>query len=220
MEEREHTQKQGNIETTPVHTLSGGRGLVVRFISQGGIVTAIEVPDRRGHFGNIVLGLPDPADYAGDRIYLGAIVGRYANRIAGARFMLDGVAYQLAPTDGRSSVHGGARGFDKALWSVTMAADGRSAVLRHTSPDGDGGYPGALAATVRYAVDADDATFRIDYSATTDRPTIVNLTNHTYFNLAGEGGGDVLDHILDINADRYTPADEILIPLGEIAPVD
>jgi aldose 1-epimerase len=201
-----------------IHTLKGAGGAIVRFIPQGGIITAIEVPDRAGHFDNIVLGLADPADYAADRIYLGAIVGRYANRIADARFTLDGMEYRLAPTDGTSSVHGGRRGFDKAMWSVEMEGTGTTAVLRHTSPDGDEGYPGTLEATVRYSI-GDDAAFRVDYSATTDRPTVVNLTNHSYFNLAGEGSGSVLEHVLTVNADRYTPADAILIPSGEIAAV-
>ena len=199
------------------HTLTNARGTTVRFIPLGGIVTAIEVADRNGERANVVLGLPDPEAYHDQTIYLGTIVGRYANRIADARFILDGVAYRLAPTDGPSSVHGGRRGFDKAMWQVTM--EGRSAAtLRHLSPDGDEGYPGALDVTVRYSLSDDDA-LRFDYTATTDRPTIVNLTNHSYFNLAGEGSGDILGHVLQIRAARYTPADHLLIPSGEIAPV-
>jgi aldose 1-epimerase len=199
------------------HVLRNRAGTTVRFIPLGGIITAIEVPDRQGRRANVVLGLPDPEAYRTQSIYLGALIGRYANRIANARFSLDGVTYALAATDGPSSVHGGRRGFDRAEWQVTMESE-RSAVLRHLSPDGEEGYPGQLAATVRYSL-ADDDAFRIDYEAVTDRPTIVNLTNHSYFNLAGEGSGDILGHRLTLHAGRYTPADAILIPTGEIAPV-
>ena len=200
-----------------IHTLSNARGTVVRFIPLGGIITAVEVADRDGNRGNVVLGFRDLEAYRGQRSYLGAIVGRYANRIAGARFSLDGIDYRLAPTDGTTSVHGGRRGFDQALWSVEP--EGRSvAVLRHVSPDGDEGYPGTLAVTVRYALSEEDE-LRFDYTAVTDRPTIVNLTNHSYFNLAGEGSGDIHDHLLEVKARRYTPADHLLIPTGEIATV-
>lgn len=202
---------------SPRYRLENAHGLSLEFIAQGGIITAINTPDRDGRFANVVLALNDPADYLHDRIYLGALVGRYANRIAGAVFRLDGAEYRLAPTDGTSSVHGGRRGFDKAIWTVETESE-RSATLRHLSPDGDEGYPGTLSVTVRYRLD-DDGAFRIDYEATTDRPTIVNLTNHTYFNLGGEGSGDILDHRLQIHAARYTPADEILIPFGSVAPV-
>jgi len=201
-----------------VFTLENRNGLRVGFIPQGGIITAIHVPDRDGRFGNVVLGLPRPADYRSDRIYLGAVCGRYANRIANGRFVLDGVTYHVAPTDGTSSVHGGRRGFDKAVWTVTIEGPQR-ATLRHVSPDGDEGYPGTLSVEMRYELDDDDA-FSIEYVAVTDRPTIVNLTNHTYFNLGGAGAGDILDHRLRIHASRYTPADAILIPTGDIAPVE
>lgn len=200
-----------------IFELRNERGLRVTFIAQGGIVAAIETPDRSGRSANVVLGLPTPADYRQDRIYLGAVCGRYANRIADARFTLDGVVHEVAPTDGTSSVHGGRRGFDKADWTVEMEGASR-ATLRHVSPDGDEGYPGTLSVTMRYAA-SEDGAFTIDYEAETDRATIVNLTNHTYFNLAGEGSGDILGHRLRVHASRYTPADAILIPTGEIAPV-
>jgi aldose 1-epimerase len=200
-----------------VFELRNGAGPRVNFIAQGGIITAIETPDRNGRLADVVLGLPTPADYRSDRIYLGAVCGRYANRIAEGRFTLDGVVYAVAPTDGTSSVHGGRRGFDKADWSVEMEGESR-ATLRHVSPDRDEGYPGTLSVTMRYAV-SDDGAFTIDYEAVTDRPTIVNLTNHTYFNLAGEGTGDILGHRLRVHASRYTPADAILIPTGEVAAV-
>jgi aldose 1-epimerase len=200
-----------------IHTLSNARGTVVRFIPLGGVITAIEVADRSGNRGNVVLAFRDLEAYRDQRIYLGAIVGRYANRIAGARFTLDGNDHRLAATDGTTSVHGGRRGFDKALWSVEPEGPS-AAILRHVSPDGDEGYPGTLAVTVRYSL-SEENELRFDYSAVTDRPTIVNLTNHSYFNLAGEGSGDVLGHMLEVKASHYTPADHLLIPTGEIAPV-
>jgi aldose 1-epimerase len=202
---------------TEVFCLANGRGLRVAFIRQGGIIVAIEAPDRDGNIANVVLGLPEPDDYRDDRIYLGAVCGRYANRIAGSRFVLDGVAYDLTPTQGTSSVHGGGRGFDKADWTVDVES-AQSALLRHVSPDGDEGYPGTLAVAMRYSL-ADDGGFSIEYEATTDRPTLCNLTNHTYFNLAGEGSGDILGHRLRMHARRYTPSDAILVPTGEIAEV-
>jgi aldose 1-epimerase len=200
-----------------IHSLSNKNGFAVRFIPLGGIIVAIEAPDGMGRLGNVVLGLPDVSDYRTQKVFFGAVCGRYANRIAGARFALDGVEYRLTPTDGTSSVHGGSRGFDKAVWSVERVA-GEAAILRYTSPDGEEGYPGKLAVEMRYAVGEDDS-FSIEYSATTDRATIVNLTNHSYFNLRGEGAGTILDHRLTIAAERYTPADAILIPTGEIAEV-
>ena len=200
-----------------VFSLTGRHGIRVDFIAQGGIITAIHAPGRDGGLANVVLGLPAPADYRNDRIFLGAVCGRYANRIANARFVLDGVTYDLTPTQGTSSVHGGGRGFDKADWTVDVESE-RSAVLRHVSPDGDEGYPGTLSVAMRYSLDDDDA-FSIACAATTDRPTLCNLTNHSYFNLAGEGSGDVLGHRLRISANRYTPSDAILIPTGEVASV-
>lgn len=200
-----------------IHALSNTSGTVVRFIPLGGVITAIEVADRSGTRDNVVLGFRDVDAYRDQRIFLGAIVGRYANRIAGARFTLDGIDHRLAPTDGTTSVHGGRRGFDKALWSVEPEGPS-AATLRHVSPDGDEGFPGTLAVAVRYALSEKDE-LRFDYTAVTDRPTIVNLTNHSYFNLAGGGAGDVLGHVLQVRAGHYTPADPLLIPTGEIAPV-
>ena len=202
-----------------VHELRNRAGTAIRFIPLGGIITAIEVADRTGRHDNIVLAFADLGQYASQTIYLGAtITGRYANRIANARFVLDGNEYRLAPTDGTSCVHGGRIGFDKRVWSVEPSADdpGRAALLRYTSPDGEEGFPGKLDIAVRYTL-SDNNSFRIDYSATTDAPTIVNLTNHAYFNLRGLPSGDILGHVLEIAADRYTPADDILIPTGEIA---
>jgi aldose 1-epimerase len=203
-----------------IHTLTSPANVSVRFIAVGGAIIAIEAPDRNGRLANIVLAHREIETYRTQRIYLGTIVGRYANRIANARFDLDGVTCELAPTDGTSSVHGGRKGFDKAEWQVALSKeqDAEIAVLRHVSPNGDEGYPGTFTVEMRYRLSA-DGTLEIAYEATTDRPTVVNLTNHSYFNLAGEGSGDVLGHTVEIFADRYTPADCILIPTGEIAPV-
>jgi aldose 1-epimerase len=202
------------------HTLKNQNRVTIRFLAMGGAIVAIEVPDRSGRFDNVVLAFADPSAYADQTVYFGTVCGRYANRIGRARFTLDGIEYMLHPTDGTSSVHGGRAGFDKALWSVERltGSDGVGVRLAHTSPDGDEGYPGTLSVTMEYRLGDDDA-FTIDYRATTDKATIVNLTNHSYFNLAGDGSGDVLSHILEINADRYTPANDILIPTGEIATV-
>ena len=201
-----------------VHRLVNRHGNSVSFIALGGAIVSIEMPDRNGRRANIALAFADLDAYAKQRIYFGCLVGRYANRIAGARFSLDGVEYRLAATDRGSCVHGGLVGFGKAVWSVEQDAD-PSAILTHHSPDGDDGFPGHLDVRVRYTLtDADE--LRIEYEATADRPTLVNLTNHTYFNLAGEGSGDVLRHELQIHAANYTPADADLIPTGEIAPVE
>ncbi len=199
------------------HSLRNRNGLTVRFLPVGGAIVAIEAPDRDGRVDNVVLAHADLAAYASQTACFGVVCGRYANRIAGACFFLDGIEYRLRPTDGTSSVHGGRVGFDKAIWSVEplIIAGGAGVSLRHTSPDGDEGYPGMLSVTMEYRLTDDDA-LTIDYRAVTDRPTIVNLTNHSYFNLAGDGSGDVLSHRLEINADRYTPANEILIPSGAI----
>ena len=180
-------------------------------------MTAIEVPDREGRLANVVLGCRNLEAYRSQRIYLGCITGRYANRIANARFTLDGKEYALAATDGTSSVHGGRSGFDKASWTVVQEEEA-AARLRHVSPHGDEGYPGTLVNTVSYRLTADNA-FEISYDAETDLTTIINLTNHSYFNLAGEGSGDVLDHRLQIAATNYTPANDLLIPTGELAAV-
>ncbi len=204
-----------------LYTMRNAAGLSVTFMSYGGVITRIEAPDRRGAMADITLGLPTLADYQNERAaYFGALIGRYANRIGGARFSLDGKEYRLAANNGPNSLHGGNRGFNAAVWDVQKRdiADGVGAVLAHVSPDGDEGYPGTLTASVTYAL-TNDGEFRIDYAATTDRPTVVNLTNHVYFNLAGNGSGSIADHLLEINADRYTPIGATLCPTGEIATV-
>jgi aldose 1-epimerase len=178
------------------------------------------MPDRKGNVDVVTLYLDSLDDYLAGHPYFGSVVGRYANRIAKGKFTLDGVEYTLATNNGPNHLHGGVRGFDKAVWNAepAEAADCVRLKLTHTSPDGDEGYPGTMTASVTYSLTGDNE-LRIEYTATTDKPTVVNLTNHAYWNLAGAGSGDVLDHVLTINADRYLPVDEGLIPLGELAPV-
>lgn len=199
------------------YRLTGNGGIEVEIIPFGGIVTALRVPDRDGKLANVVLGLPRLEDYAVPGRYFGAIVGRYANRIARGRFELDGAEVQLAANNGPNALHGGPGGFNQRLWRVD-SADSGGLILTYRSPDGEEGYPGMLDVTVTYAL-APDNGLRIDYRAQTDRTTVVNLTNHSFFNLAGEGSGSIEGHELMLNASRYTPVDQTSIPTGEIAPV-
>ena len=198
------------------YTLRNRRGTEVKCITYGGILTSISVPDRQGRFANVALGFDSLAQYEGDHPYFGAITGRYANRIAAGRFELDGVDYQLTCNAGANSLHGGQVGFDKRIWRARQDASGVE--LTYESPDGEEGYPGRLGVTVRYSLDESNG-LRIDYEAATDAPTVLNLTNHSYFNLMGEGEGAIYDHILTLNADHFTPTDETQIPTGEIASV-
>jgi aldose 1-epimerase len=202
------------------YTLDNGRGVTLEAISYGGIIVSLDTPDRRGRRGDIVLGYDDLSGYLKETPYFGAIIGRYGNRIANARFTLDGRTYQLAANNGPNHLHGGDIGFDKVLWSAMpfSRADSVGVVFRYTSPDGEEGYPGNLAATVTYTLTT-DGSLVFDYEATTDKPTPVNLTQHSYFNLAGDGARDVLDHVLTIYADSFTPVDSTLIPPGKIEPV-
>ncbi|MFI6498534.1 aldose epimerase family protein [Nonomuraea typhae] len=188
--------------------LSSG-ALRARVLPYGAVLQSLEIGGV-----NVVLGLDEPADYRTRSRYFGAVVGRYANRIAAGRFTLDGTAYQLPVNNGANSLHGGTEGFDKQDWTIA-ASSPHSVTLSLTSPDGDQGYPGRLTATVTYTLDGD--ALRLAYTAVTDAPTVVNLTNHTYFNLAG--GGDIRDHVLQMDAHRYLPVDEGKIPTGELAPV-
>ena len=201
--------------TVTQYTLDNGRGLRLSAINVGGIVTSLEVPDRNGESASIVLGLPTLADYVARNPHFGTIVGRYANRIAAGRFTLDGEAFQLPVNDGPNSLHGGLRGFGARWWDIApvdTGVPGEVAIaLRRVSPDGEEGYPGRLTVELRYTLDAEQG-WRIDYSAETDRPTVLNLSHHDYFNLAGSGS--VMDHRLTIPASRYCPVDATLIPTG------
>jgi len=202
-------------------TLSNSYGLAARITNYGGILVSIETPDRKGVVGDIVLGFDNPDSYLKAHPYFGVIAGRYANRIGGAKFMLDGREYKLAANDGNNTLHGGIKGFDKVVWKIEeLEAKGDRAELKlsYISKDGEEGYPGNLKCIVTYAL-TEDNKLEIKYEATTDKPTVVNLTNHAYWNLAGQGGGDVLGHELMINADKYTAVDKGLIPTGELKSV-
>jgi aldose 1-epimerase len=199
-------------------TLTNGRGVRARIITYGATLQALEVPDRNGQLADVALGYDDLAGYVDKPNYYGATIGRYANRIAGARFSLDGKQFQLSQNDKANSLHGGAKGFDKRVWKILKLQDGRTASvsLGLTSAAGDQGYPGTLSVTTTYSLD-DSGSLAIDYSALTDAPTVVNLTNHSIFNLAGEGAADGLQgQRLTIPASHYTPVDAGLIPTGEL----
>ncbi len=200
-----------------LYTLRNASGMEVRAISYGGIILTLRVPDRNSVLGDVVLGYDDLAGYLKASPYFGSIVGRYANRIARGRFTLDGRTYTLAANNGKNALHGGVRGFDKVVWSAEPFQDaaGVGVVFSYTSRDGEEGYPGTLRATVTYTL-SDANALAFDYHATTDKATPVNLTQHTYFNLAGDGKGDVLGHELMLKASRFTPVDETLIPTGEL----
>lgn len=201
--------------TVEALTLSSGR-ISVTVLTLGATIHAITTPDRAGAVAPIVLGYATPSEYAAGNAYFGATVGRFANRIAGGRFTLDGHVYQLSCNDGPNSLHGGAVGFSKRMWDVVQADD-RAFTLRMVSPAGDQGYPGTLTVEAAFALAGD--VLRLDYSATTDAPTIVNLSNHTYWNLGGEGSGSAMEHALTLDADAFTPVDATQIPTGEIRAV-
>lgn len=202
------------------YTLKNARGMKMEVISYGGIITSLTAPDKDGTYENIVLGYDELAQYQEENPFFGAIIGRYGNRIARGKFTLDGTEYTLETNNGPNHLHGGERGFDKVVWEVTeMPSDTDPGLqLTYLSPDGEGGYPGNLQTTVTYTLKADN-TLVIDYTATTDQPTIVNLTQHTYFNLSGKTSSTILDHKLVLAADKYLPVDATLIPTGELAPV-
>jgi len=204
-----------------LYTLTNGNGLTARIMNYGAILVSLEVPDRQGKLADVTLGFDTLDGYLQEHPYFGAVVGRYANRIGGAKFTLNGVEYQLAANNGPNHLHGGIKGFDKRVWKQeeVQAADDKVWVrLSYLSKDGEEGYPGNLACTVTYTLTNDDE-LKISYEAETDKATVVNLTNHSYWNLAGQGTGDILGHELMLNADKYTPVDEGLIPTGELKPV-
>ncbi len=206
---------------TEIHSwaLENG-GTRLRVLSYGGIVQSLEIPDREGRLTNVSLGFATIEEYVERTPYFGALIGRYGNRLGAGRYTLDGETHQVDVNDGPNSLHGGAEGFDRRVWDVEPFTQGTEVGLRlsRTSPDGEMGHPGTLTVRVTYALTADGG-WRIDYEATTDRPTVVNLTNHVYWNLAGEGSGSVAGHELAIAAARYTPVGPGLIPTGEQAEV-
>jgi aldose 1-epimerase len=203
-----------------VYTLRNARGVEVRAITYGAIIQAILVPDRTGRLGDVTLGYDSLPGYLTASPYFGAVVGRYANRIARGRFTLGGRTYRLATNNGPNHLHGGLKGYDKVVWAAQSFQRGDTVGVKfqHTSPDGDEGYPGTLQIFVIYALTSTNELI-VEYRATTDQATPVNLSQHSYWNLAGEGGGDILRHVLTIDADRYTPVDSTLIPTGELAGV-
>ena len=201
--------------------LTSRTGVRARIITLGARIQSLYTPDRAGKLGDIVLGFASPQRYFDDGNYFGATVGRFANRIAKGRFTLDGRTYQVTVNDHGNSLHGGSPGFDKRVWTIESLHDGASAsvVMSYVSPDGEQGYPGALRVTATYTL-TDSGELRIDYSATTDRPTIVNLSGHSYFNLASSPAHfSTMRDLLQINASHFTPVDDTLIPTGTIAPV-
>ena len=203
-----------------IYTLTNSNGLVARITTYGAMVTELHVPDRNGNLADVVLGFDNLDAYLAGHPYFGCTTGRVANRVAKGKFSLDGSEYTLATNNGPNHLHGGDVGLDKRVWNAepVASADRPSVKFTYTSPDGEEGYPGTLSIAVTYTLTNDDE-LRVDYEATTDKATPVNLTNHSYFNLAGEGSGPILDHELTIVAAHYTPVDDTGIPTGEIAPV-
>ena len=207
-------------QAVEIYTLKNRRGAEARITTYGGTVVSLKVPDRNGKFDDVVLGFDDIEGSQKTRTYMGTLVGRYANRIAKGRFTLNGTEYKLATNNGENHLHGGVRGFDKVVWKARpLAVRGGDALeLTYLSKDGEEGYPGNLNVRVVYTL-TDANELKIVYDATTDRDTVVNLTNHNYYNLAGQGNGDILGHQLMINASRFTPTDAGAIPTGELRAV-
>lgn len=210
-----------NGEEVSLFTLANQSGMTVKVINYGGIITSILAPDREGNLADVVLGFNTLDQYLAENPFIGTLIGRYGNRIANGRFVLNGEEYRLAVNDGAHHLHGGGSGFHKVLWQAreVRKAEGVRVKLTYLAKDGEEGYPGNLATTVTYLLTKENALV-IDYTATTDRPTVVNLTQHSYFNLQGEGCGDILDHEIMINASHYTEVDEGLIPTGRLVPVE
>jgi aldose 1-epimerase len=215
---REKFGTTGDGTAVDVFTLRNTAGVEMRAITYGGIITSLKVPDRSGAMGDIVLGFDSLDGYLKGHPFFGAIVGRYGNRIGKGRFTLDGKTYALATNNGPNHLHGGLRGFDKFVWQAEPMSGRTGLIFSRTSPDGEDGYPGTLSVRVSYEL-TDRNELIVEYHATSDKATPVNLTQHSYFNLAGDGAGDILQHRMLINADRYTPVDATLIPTGELAPV-
>ncbi|MGI9458201.1 MAG: aldose epimerase family protein [Aeoliella sp.] len=201
-----------------LHTLRNTNGLEVSVVPYGATIQKIMSPDRNGEFSDIVLGFDSIEGYIGSDAYIGSVVGRYGNRIANGKFSLGGVEYTLAQNDGSNSLHGGLKGFDKAIWGVDRIDSARSITLSHISPNSDEGFPGEVEVSVVYTL-TDENELRIEYRGVTDKATPLNLTNHAYFNLAGHGSGDILGHVVEIDASEITPVNDSLIPTGELQSV-
>lgn len=229
-----YSQTSKNISMQPFGTMPGGQhaqlytltnksGMIVKITNYGGTVTTIMAPDRHKHMDDIVLGFDSLHDYVtlAQSAYYGALIGRYGNRIAKGMFKLDGKTYHIPVNDHGQMLHGGPNSFNTKIWNSkdVSGADGQALELKYVSPDGENGFPGTLTTVVRYTLPADKNELRIDYTATTDKDTVLNLTNHSYFNLLGKGKGDILSHKVVLEADKYTPVNETLIPTGEIVPV-
>ena len=208
-------------ENVDIYTLRNANGVEAKITNYGGIVVSLKVPDRNGKFGDVVLGFNDLEQYlTKNDPYMGAIIGRFGNRIGKGRFTLNGVEYKIATNNGENHLHGGLKGFDKVVWqgkSMKTKA-GVAVAFTYLSKDGEEGYPGNLNVTVVYTLTGKNE-LKIDYSATTDKDTVLNLTHHSYFNLRGEGDGDILDHMVKINASHFVPTDATSIPTGELKPV-
>lgn len=203
------------------YSLKNTQGMEVDIITYGGIITSWTAPDKNGKYKNVVLGYDNLEQYIKSNPYFGAIIGRYGNRIAKGKFSLDGIEYTLETNNGSNHLHGGTKGFDKVLWTASeeKTDNGAGLKLNYTSKDGEGGYPGNLISTVIYTL-TNDNTLEVRYEATTDKKTIVNLTQHSYFNLSGDFSKDILDHELILDADSYLPVDNILIPTGDLKSVE
>lgn len=199
-----------------LYTLSNGKGMEARIMTYGAAVVSLTAPDKAGKYADVVNGMDNVEGYLKPVPYFGAAIGRYGNRIGGAQFTLEGQQYHTPKNDGDNTLHGGNRGFDKRVWTAKESNGGVE--FTYVSADGEEGFPGTLTAHILYTVTPDNE-LRIEYNATTDKPTVVNLTNHSYFNLKGQGEGDILDHQVTINADRFTPVDKGLIPTGELKAV-
>jgi len=204
-----------------LYTITNAKGVELRVTNYGGIIVSLRLPDKNGSPADIVLGYDNLDGYLKNPAYFGAIVGRYANRIANGKFTVDGIEYHLAKNNGPNSLHGGLKGFDKVIWRAEPFTDqqGSGLILSFASKDGEEGYPGNLKTKVTYTL-TDQNELKIDYEATTDEATPLNLTSHSYFNLSGEGNGDILKHELTLNADRFTPVDQTEIPTGDLRSVN
>jgi aldose 1-epimerase len=206
-------------QAVEIYTLRNGKGTKARIMTYGGILVSLKVPDKKGQSGDVVLGYDNLDSYVKNSPYFGALIGRYGNRIAKGHFNLDGTTYTLATNNYPNALHGGLKGFDKRVWSATTkeSADGPQLILKYLSKDSEEGYPGNLDVTAIYTLMQDNG-LRLEYTATTDKDTVLNLTQHSYWNLAGKG--DILNHLVMIPADRLTPVDATLIPTGELKPVE